>query len=75
MAHADDFSWYRNAGRGPRYHAGRPDWIRSGRAMCGADISRPTYVVDRGPPSDNLPTCKRCKRLVAYSAVPDEAPN
>jgi len=36
-------AWYRNAGRG-KYHRAREDWVRSGRAVCGANISRPGFV-------------------------------
>lgn len=35
--------WYRNAGRGA-YHKAREDWVRSGKAVCGAEIRRPGFV-------------------------------
>ena len=38
-------SWYRNAGRGA-YHLERHDWVRSGKAVCGADIRHPGFVAD-----------------------------
>ena len=65
-------SWYRNAGRGdnpgrkvnlnpnrPRFHKAREDWIRSGLAVCGADIRRAGFVQVRGIPSH---ACQRCLR-------------
>ena len=57
-------SWYRNAGR-TRYHAARPDWVRSGRALCGADIKRPGFVSDNGPPAHpgtSLGACAHCRK-------------
>ncbi len=62
--------FYRNAGTGdnvgvrvnlnprrPKFHAARPDWIRSGRALCGADISRPGWT-STNPGTDR--TCADC---------------
>jgi hypothetical protein len=58
--------WYRNAGPPSRnrYHLARADWTRSGRALCGADVGRACYVVDKGPPRGGLErfTCKACLR-------------
>ena len=56
-------SWYRNAGR-TRYHAARLDWIRSGRALCGADIRRPGFVSTGPPvhPGKSLGACGHCQR-------------
>lgn len=40
--------WYKNK-RGRVMHAAAGDWIRSGQAMCGADIRRPTHTTARVP--------------------------
>jgi len=59
-------SWYRNAGRA-RYHKARTDWVRSGRAVCGADIRRPGYVADTLEQARyaKRPVCKHCARLAS----------
>lgn len=59
-------SWYRNAGRRTKYHLAAPGWVRSGRAVCGANIARPGYVADK---REQIPACvgacKRCERGVS----------
>lgn len=40
-------TWHRNAGS-RTYHLDAPDWVRSGRAVCGADTSHP-YVASHAP--------------------------
>jgi hypothetical protein len=70
-------TWHRNAGA-RTYHADRPDWVRSGRALCGADIGR-AFTYRSGDPETWKATssemlahyprsygpveaCKRCQR-------------
>ena len=64
-------SWYRLAGPPSRrpYHAAGPDWQRTGRAQCGANISRPAFA-SYGPPTNDNPhrphdrrTCAHCLHL------------
>jgi hypothetical protein len=75
-------SWYRNATRNDRtgsnftgagttvaYHAARADWIRSGRALCGVNISRPGYTIsadladyEAKLASPHYRYCRRCQR-------------
>jgi len=52
--------WYRNAGR--VYHHARPDWSKSGRADCGANIAKPVYVAASLSHAMNGHggVCKRC---------------
>ncbi len=55
--------WYRNAGR-TAYHKARTDWIRSGRAVCGADIRRAGFVADTVEQiaRANKRACGHCKK-------------
>jgi hypothetical protein len=48
---------YRNEGARV-FHVARPDWISSGKARCGADISRPALAIDNPTPMSRL--CSRC---------------
>lgn len=57
-------SWYRNVGRTTKYHKAAPDWVKSGKAVCGEDIKRPAYVIDtrkNEPYRSDSPFCKHCK--------------
>lgn len=73
-------TWYRMAGRNdtgapaplfprrddPKYHAESDDWIRSGRALCGADIGNAAYAwhpSGGAPPALN--SCAACRAAVA----------
>lgn len=60
-------TWYRNApraGTSPRWHMARVDWIRSGRAVYGREITSPGYVIDAGRlASPPLGACKRCAAI------------
>jgi hypothetical protein len=55
--------WYRNVSG--RYHCGAADWVVSGKAICGANVARPDYMIDHGPPplGHKARTCKTCLRL------------
>lgn len=69
--------WHRNAGA-RRWHTDAPDWTRTGRALCGADISRP-WMYRVGPPPEpaheqlahyprtygDTRACARCVRTLA----------
>lgn len=46
MSAALTYSWYRVANRWARYHTAGAPWVRTGRAICGADISRPGFAAD-----------------------------
>jgi hypothetical protein len=51
--------WYRNAGRG-KYHKTTRDWVRSGLAVCGADIGRAGFTAKAGE-LDRIPHTKICR--------------
>ena len=51
--------------RRPRYHAAREDWVQSGRAVCGANISRPGWEFNGTPPE--VQTCRACLRRLEAS--------
>jgi hypothetical protein len=55
-------SWYRNAGR-TVYHRAADNWIRRGKAVCGAKISRPGFVARDTAEIKRAGKrpCKRCK--------------
>jgi len=57
-------TWYRNV-KG-QYHKPESTWIRSGLAVCGADISRPAYASDAyfGGLAD-LATRGKCAKCLA----------
>jgi len=59
-------TWYRNVLGPSRYHLAREDWIRSGRAVCGADIKSPAYTAEHRVTADGLPhpagRCGHCSR-------------
>lgn len=61
--------WYRNAGRSV-FHAEAPDWIRTGRAVCGRSIARPALVLTSVGPQHVIPgnTCGACRRRLGYPA-------
>lgn len=54
-------NWYRNIGG--VYHRATRDWVRTGRAICGADISRPAFVA-YGYEKPKL-SCAHCRRKEA----------
>jgi hypothetical protein len=56
-------TWYRNYSG--RYHRASDEWVRTGLAICGADISRPAFVAGANP---LRPRCKRCVARVAKEA-------
>jgi hypothetical protein len=56
--------WYRNAGHKTAYHQARADWVRSGKAICGASIATPGYVCDN-PINLTHKVCKRCRLKMA----------
>ncbi len=41
------------------YHQEAPDWVQSGRAVCGANLSRPHTEI-RSPMPDLHKLCKKC---------------
>lgn len=53
--------WYRNGGRGA-YHLAREDWIRSGKAVCGAAIPNPGYTAKdvAAAHATGRDVCRRC---------------
>jgi len=58
--------WYRNAS-GRVYHKAANDWVRTGRAVCGANIARASYVANAReawvtPGGALRPWCKLCAR-------------
>lgn len=67
-------TWYHNAGS-HKLHKPKTDWFRSGKAICGANISNPGYASDKYNPTQAYTTeishypkrfgmvnaCKRCK--------------
>ncbi len=53
--------WFRNAGNTTKYHLAVVDYIRTGKAVCGADISRPAYVIDVRPMTQ---VCEHCVKKV-----------
>lgn len=56
-------SWYRNAGR-TAYHKARNDWVRSGKAVCGAQIRRPGFAARDTAEVERAGqrACKHCER-------------
>ena len=56
-------AWYRNAGSRV-YHRAEDGWVRSGKAICGADISRPGFVARDQKDLENCRhrACKHCLR-------------
>lgn len=63
-------TWYANGyWRGKRlfartFHAEGPDWIRTGKAVCGRDISKPAAARDRERADDRPHQCKACRRIL-----------
>lgn len=49
--------WYANHGRA--FHHEAPDWVRSGKALCGASIRNPGWAVTSPMPGVQR-LCKRC---------------
>lgn len=49
--------WYKN-NKGNVFHKPEADWIRSGKAVCGAMLARPGWFVEDPTPLQRL--CKRC---------------
>lgn len=54
-------NWYRAFGQ-KRYHKERADWVHSGKADCGADISRPAFVVPDSNTHQDIKRCRHCER-------------
>lgn len=67
-------TWYRNAGKG-KYHLAGDDWVRTGRAVCGRDISKPAF--SKRATEDMLVSmedagkyfCKDCMKKQSLNAV------
>ena len=55
-------TWYRNF-RG-KFHLAEPNWVWTGHAVCGADVSKPAryWWPDGEFPSVNL--CAKCAKKV-----------
>jgi len=51
--------YYRNAERYAKYHIPEPDYVWSGRALCGRDIGRSAYFTYARPAD----LCEDCARL------------
>jgi hypothetical protein len=52
-------TWNRNVDS-RLYHKQRADWVRTGRAVCGADISRPAFFFLDPVMPKNVRLCKHC---------------
>lgn len=60
--------WYR--GYRGKYHMQRMNWVSSGRAICGADISKPAFFcynneLDKDVVKNRI--CKKCLRIVGVN--------
>lgn len=51
--------WYANARKGT-YHLEAPDWVRTGRALCGANIAKPGWTTGSDYPAPHLHACATC---------------
>lgn len=52
--------WFKNVGKSV-FHLPSEEWVRTGRAVCGVDISKPEIFVRN--PCDLQRLCKRCKKV------------
>ena len=50
--------WHRNGTRGSFHHEAA-DWVRSGRAACGASIKNPAYTIS-SPAFGQTALCRSC---------------
>lgn len=50
--------WYRNRLDSGVFHHEAPDWVRSGKALCGSPIRNPALTVSNPTPAQKL--CRTC---------------
>lgn len=62
------YSWY----RGPKsaWHAARPDWVYSGKTMCGWYMKFATFIIMMWPdePTATQDRCKHCIRMTGHKS-------
>lgn len=73
--------WYRIAGnRTYKFHAAEKDWVHTGKAVCGEDISNPalTRTMSVDAAVEHRDACRHCIRILqkgnAQSAPVEAAP-
>lgn len=60
-------NWYRN-GTSRTYHAPSADWVRTGLAVCGADIGRAGYATTNPRGTAGKHPCRKCIKKLAENA-------